>query len=167
MGGSRGTAFSVFGSSMGDCGVNISLVDPTVLVSSTENLLVEWGVGFTIDLPENPSPSSLTLWLAWPFWKSPSHPLLLPQPWPQGFLFPFWLKWLAESFASKALCRHVRGGWVHHSYSRCTSWARVSSGQYQWAQRWMACGWLLGFVYGGSVSEKSVFGSGELTDLAL
>jgi len=33
-------AFSVFGSSMGDCRVNISLVDPTVLISSTENLLV-------------------------------------------------------------------------------------------------------------------------------
>ena len=44
-------AFSVFGSSMGDCGVNISLVDPTVLISSTENLLVEWGMGFTVDLP--------------------------------------------------------------------------------------------------------------------
>src|SRR5882672_1013313 len=59
-------AFSVFGSSTGDCGVNISLVDPTVLVSSTENLLVEWGVGFTIDLPENPS-LSRALWLARPF----------------------------------------------------------------------------------------------------
>src|SRR5882672_1356795 len=52
-------AFSVFGSSMGDCRVNISLVDPTVFVSSTENLLVEWGVGFTIDLPENLSPDFL------------------------------------------------------------------------------------------------------------
>src|SRR5882672_2156689 len=60
-------AFSVFGSSTGDCGVNISLVDPTVLISSTENLSVEWGVGFTIDLPENPSPSFLTLWLAQSF----------------------------------------------------------------------------------------------------
>ena len=59
-------AFLVFSSSMGDCRVNISLVDPTVLVSSTENLLVEWGMGFTVDLPENPSP---TLWLAWAFWK--------------------------------------------------------------------------------------------------
>ena len=46
---------------MSDCRVNISLVDPTVLVSSTENLLVKWGVGFTIDLPESLSPSSLAL----------------------------------------------------------------------------------------------------------
>ena len=75
-------AFSVFGSSTGDCGVNISLVDPTVLVSSTENLLVEQGVGFTVDLPENPSPSSPTLWLAWPFWQPLLHPLPLPQPQP-------------------------------------------------------------------------------------
>jgi len=42
--------FSVL--STDDCWVNISLVDPTVLVSSTENLLVERGVGFTVDLPE-------------------------------------------------------------------------------------------------------------------
>src|SRR5882672_12250222 len=78
-GGSWGMAFSVFGSSMGDCGVNISLVDPTVLISSTKNLLVKWGVGFTTDLPENLSPSSLALWLAWPFWQPPSHPSLLLQ----------------------------------------------------------------------------------------
>ena len=45
--------FSVLSSSTGDCGVNISLVDPTVLASSTENLLVEWGMGFTVDWPEN------------------------------------------------------------------------------------------------------------------
>ena len=61
-------AFSVLGSSTGNCRVNISLVDPTVLVSNTENLLVEWGVGFTIDLPENLSVSSPTLWPARPFW---------------------------------------------------------------------------------------------------
>src|SRR5882672_10388401 len=75
--GSWGTAFLVFSSSTGDCGVNISLVDPTVLVSSTENLLVELGMGFTIDLPENLSLSSPALWLAQPFWKPLSHPSLL------------------------------------------------------------------------------------------
>src|SRR5882724_10066728 len=37
----------------GDGGVNISLVDPTVLVSKTENLFVQWGVGFTVNLPKN------------------------------------------------------------------------------------------------------------------
>ena len=63
-------AFLVFHSSTGDCGVNISLVDPTVLISSTENLLVEWGVSFTIDLPENPSLSSLALWLAQSFFET-------------------------------------------------------------------------------------------------
>ena len=61
-------AFSVLGSSTDDCWVNISLVDPTVLVSSPENLLVERGMGFTVDLPENLSASSLTLWPAWLFW---------------------------------------------------------------------------------------------------
>src|SRR5882672_3931472 len=54
-------AFSVLSSSMGDCEVNISLVDPTVLVSNTENLLVKQGVGFTIDWPENPSVFSNSL----------------------------------------------------------------------------------------------------------
>src|SRR5882724_11690361 len=39
--GCLGTTYSVFGSVVtGDGGVNISLVDPTVLVSKTENLLV-------------------------------------------------------------------------------------------------------------------------------
>src|SRR5882724_5504698 len=39
--GCLGTTGSVFSSVVtGDCGVNISLVDPTVLVSKTENLLV-------------------------------------------------------------------------------------------------------------------------------
>jgi len=52
---------------MVDCGVNISLVDPTVLASSTENLLVEWGMSFTVDLSENLFLSFPTLWLAWPF----------------------------------------------------------------------------------------------------
>jgi|SRR5882724_3238862 len=42
--GSWGTAFSVLGSVAGGCQVNISLVDPTVLISNTENLLVEWGM---------------------------------------------------------------------------------------------------------------------------
>jgi len=63
-----GTAFSVLSSSTDDCWVNISLVDPTVLISSSENLLVKWGVGLTIDLPENLSASSPTLWPAWSFW---------------------------------------------------------------------------------------------------
>ena len=62
-------AVLVLGSSMVDCGVKISLVYPTVLISNTENLLVEQGVGFTIDLPENLSLSFLTPWLSWPFWK--------------------------------------------------------------------------------------------------
>src|SRR5882724_5493072 len=39
--GCSGTTGLVFGSVVtGDCGVNISLVDPTVLVSKTKNLLV-------------------------------------------------------------------------------------------------------------------------------
>src|SRR5882724_2630125 len=39
--GCSGMTGLVFGSMVtGDCGVNISLVDPTVLVSKTENLLV-------------------------------------------------------------------------------------------------------------------------------
>src|SRR5882672_4909876 len=84
-GGSWGMAFSVLGSSTNGCGVNISLVDPTALVSSTKNLLVEWGVGFTIDLPENLSPSSLALGNVWIFWQPPSHPLPLLWLWPQGF----------------------------------------------------------------------------------
>ena len=49
-----GMACSVFSSLAIDCAVNISLVDPTVLASNTENLLVEWGVGVTVDWPENP-----------------------------------------------------------------------------------------------------------------
>ena len=61
-------AFLVLSSSTDDCWVNISLVDPTVLVSSPKNLLVEQGVGFTVDLPENLSVSSPTLWPAQPFW---------------------------------------------------------------------------------------------------
>src|SRR5882672_7398889 len=105
-------AFSVFGSSMGDCRVNMSLVDPTVLISSAENLLVEWGMGFTIDLPENLSLSFLTLWPAQPFWQPPLHPLPLPQPQPRGSLCLFRPRWLTESFASEASCRCVRGGWV-------------------------------------------------------
>ena len=40
-GGCLGMTFLVLGSMVtGDCGFNISLVDPTILVSKTENLLV-------------------------------------------------------------------------------------------------------------------------------
>jgi len=39
--------FSVFGSSMGDCRVNISLVDPTVLVSITKTY---WSNGAWVSL---------------------------------------------------------------------------------------------------------------------
>ena len=51
-----------------DCGVNISLVDTAVLVSNTKNLLVEWGVGVTIDWLENPLQPFPTPWPAQPFW---------------------------------------------------------------------------------------------------
>ena len=78
-GGFGGMAFSVLSSVTGDCGSNKSFVYPTVLVSNTKNLLVKWGVGFTIDLPENAPLPSLTPWLAQ--WQCPLHPLL-PQ-WPQ------------------------------------------------------------------------------------
>src|SRR5882724_7634094 len=54
-GGSSGTACLVLGSVVtGDCRVNMSSVDPTVLVSSTENLFVGWGVDFTVNWPKNP-----------------------------------------------------------------------------------------------------------------
>src|SRR5882724_8762183 len=50
-GGSSGMACSVLGLVVtGDCRVNMSSVDPTVLVSSTENLLVRWGMDFTTSL---------------------------------------------------------------------------------------------------------------------
>src|SRR5882724_5316786 len=53
--GCSGTTGSVFSSVVtGDGGVNISLVNPTVLVSKTKNLLVQWGMDFTVDLPKNP-----------------------------------------------------------------------------------------------------------------
>jgi len=61
-GGSWGMASSVLGSVVGDCGVIISLVDPTVVIYNTKNLLVEQDVGFTVDLPKNPLPPSLTPW---------------------------------------------------------------------------------------------------------
>src|SRR5882724_3865225 len=71
-GGSSGTACSVLSLVVtGDCGVNMSSVDPTVLVSSTENLLVGWGMDFTIDQPKNP------LWLLLPSLLHLGHPLLL------------------------------------------------------------------------------------------
>ena len=54
-GGCLGMTCSVLRSMMiGDGGFNISLVDPTVLVSKTENLLGLQGVDFTINQPENP-----------------------------------------------------------------------------------------------------------------
>src|SRR5882724_1012744 len=63
--GCLGMTGSVFGSVVtGDGGVNISLVNPTVLVSKTENLLVQRGMDFTIGLPKNP------LWVLWPFSRS-------------------------------------------------------------------------------------------------
>src|SRR5882724_10919244 len=73
-----GTACSVLSSLAVDCGVNISLVDPMVLASNTNNLLVKWGVGVTIDQPENPLQPFPTLWPAWPCqpsWHSWVHPL--------------------------------------------------------------------------------------------
>src|SRR5882724_9798193 len=71
-GGSSGMACSVLGSVVtGDCGVNISSVDPIVLVSSTENLLVRWGMGFTVDQPKNP------LWVLPSSSLHLKHPLLL------------------------------------------------------------------------------------------
>src|SRR5882724_9626929 len=71
-GGSSGMACSVLSSVVtGDCGVNMSSVYPTVLVSSTENLLVRWGVDFTVDWPKNP------LWALLPSLLHLKHPLLL------------------------------------------------------------------------------------------
>ena len=70
-----GTAFSVCSSLAVDCGVNIALVDPTVLVYSTENLLVKWGMGVTIDQPENPLQPFPTPWPGWPSW--PSQPFFV------------------------------------------------------------------------------------------
>jgi len=43
-------------------------MDPTVLVSTTKNLLVEQGVGVTVDQPENPLQPFLTIWPAQPLW---------------------------------------------------------------------------------------------------
>src|SRR5882724_7604963 len=78
-GGSSGTACSVLGLVVtGDCGVNMSSVDPTVLVSSTENLLVRRGVDFTIYWPKNP------LWLLLPSLLHLRHPSLLQSLQPQG-----------------------------------------------------------------------------------
>src|SRR5882724_3891704 len=71
-GGSSGMACLVLGLVVtGDCGVNMSSVDPTVLVSSTENLLVRWGMDFTIDQPKNP------LWALLPSLLHLGPPLLL------------------------------------------------------------------------------------------
>src|SRR5882724_11230637 len=54
-GGSSGMACSVLSSVVtGDCGVKMSSVDPIVLISCTENLLVGQGMGFTDDQPKNP-----------------------------------------------------------------------------------------------------------------
>ena len=79
-GGVFSTALLVLSSVAGDCGINISLVEPTVLVSNTKNLLVEQGMCFIIDWPENPLGPSPTPWLVQPFWVYPLFPLL-PQ-WP-------------------------------------------------------------------------------------
>src|SRR5882724_13681145 len=69
IGGSSGMACSVLELVVtGDCGVNMSSVDPIVLVSSTENLLVRWGMGFTVDQPKNP------------LWVLPSSSLHLGHP---------------------------------------------------------------------------------------
>src|SRR5882724_12978395 len=71
-GGSSGMACLVLGSVVtGDCGVNMSSVDPTVLVSGTENLLVGWGVDLTIDWPKNP------FWALLPSLLHLGHPSLL------------------------------------------------------------------------------------------
>src|SRR5882724_2588453 len=71
-GGSSGMACLVLGLVVtGDCGVNMSSVDPTVLVSSTENLLVGWGMDFTVNWPKNP------LWALLPSLLHLGHPLLL------------------------------------------------------------------------------------------
>src|SRR5882724_12781711 len=71
-GGSSGMACLVLSSVVtGDCGVKMSSVDPTVLVSSTENLLVGWGMDFTIDWPKNP------LWALLPSLLHLGHPSLL------------------------------------------------------------------------------------------
>jgi len=48
------TTCLVFSSLAMDCEVNISLVDPMVLVSNTKILIVEWGMGVTVDSPKNP-----------------------------------------------------------------------------------------------------------------
>src|SRR5882724_7228670 len=71
-GGSSGTACSVLSSAVtGDCRVNMSSVDPTVLISGTENLLVRQGVGFTVNWPKNP------LWALLPSLLHLRHPSLL------------------------------------------------------------------------------------------
>ena len=57
-GGSSGTACLVLSSVVtGDCRVNMPSVDHTVLVSSTENLLVGQGMDFTINSLKTPSSS--------------------------------------------------------------------------------------------------------------
>src|SRR5882724_3506209 len=86
-GGSSGMACSVLSSVVtGDCEVNMSSVDPTVLVSSTENLLVRWGVDFTIDWPKNP------LWALLPSLLHFECPLLLQLLQLQGLLCqPHWV----------------------------------------------------------------------------
>src|SRR5882724_1809459 len=71
-GGSSGTACSVLSSVVtGDCRVNMSSVDPTVFVSSTENLLVGWGMDVTVNWPKNP------LWFLLPSLLNLRHPSLL------------------------------------------------------------------------------------------
>ena len=69
-----GTTCSVFRWVIaGDCRVNISFVYPTVLASSTKNLLVLLGMDFTIDLHNNPT------W-AFLYAELPPECLMLPLP---------------------------------------------------------------------------------------
>jgi len=60
--GSWGRDFSVLGLVAGGCGVNISVVDPPVIVYNTKNLLFKWGMGFTVDQAGNPLLTSLAPW---------------------------------------------------------------------------------------------------------
>ena len=77
VGGFLGHGLVVLGLVTGDCRVNISFIDTTVLVSNTKSLLVKWGMGFTVDQPKNPLQPSLPPWLVQLFWPHHLHPLQL------------------------------------------------------------------------------------------
>src|SRR5882724_7313896 len=77
---SWGMACSVLSSLAMDCGINISLIDPTVLVSNPENLSVKWGIGVIVDQPENPLQPFLIPWPAQPCWPFSKF-------WPLSLLF--------------------------------------------------------------------------------